>query len=289
MADGVLMLLGLFAVSFGIGVVAPLAGVGGGVLYTPLLLGFTNINPDIVRGAGLTVATYSSIMASTRLFRQRIAPFRLVILASAVLMPSGVLGAQMGIYVTSLGKWAIGLLRVALGVVMFLVVAVLLLKRVDWPEGTCDGRAVRIFNLAYSYHDQVLGKAVNYCPARLGFGLLIQALVGFAAGFFGLGAGWALIPVYNLVMLLPLRVAVAAANASIGIANSAALWVFLHSNKLNPEIYIVSGLAVILGSLLGARLLATAPVRLIRSIVIVIMALNGVQLVIKGGLEMAGL
>lgn len=37
----------------------------------------------------------------------------------------------------------------------------------------------------------------------------------------------------------------------IGIANGAALWVFIHSNKLNPEIYIVSGLAVILGSLLG--------------------------------------
>ena len=87
MVDGALMLLGLFALSFGIGVVGTLAGVGGGVLFTPVMLGFTDLHPDLVRAAGLAIACYSSIMAGVTFFKQRIAPFRFILLVSAVLLP----------------------------------------------------------------------------------------------------------------------------------------------------------------------------------------------------------
>jgi uncharacterized membrane protein YfcA len=281
---GLLILAGLFILSFLIGVIAPLAGVGGGVLFTPLLLGFTNINPDIVRGTGLAVATYSSLMAGATLFKRRLAPFKLVLVMSAVLMPAGIIGVYAGNYVVSLGAEGMSILRITLGIVMFVIVGLLLKRGVDWPEQRCDSRLAEFFGLKSSYLDQILGKEVEYCPSRVGTGLLLAVFVGFSAGFFGLGAGWALIPIYNLVMLLPLRVAVAAANASIGIANSATLFTFAHTRRLSPEIYIVASLAVILGSRLGAKLLMTAPTRLIRMLVIVLMALNAVQLIVRGAL-----
>jgi len=39
-------------------------------------------------------------------------------------------------------------------------------------------------------------------------------------------------------MSLPLKVAAAAANTSIAIADSAALWMYIHGGKIYPEIYI---------------------------------------------------
>ena len=46
----------LFVVSFFLGIIAVLGGVGGGVLYVPIVGGFFPFNLDFVRGAGLMVA-----------------------------------------------------------------------------------------------------------------------------------------------------------------------------------------------------------------------------------------
>ena len=45
--------LALFAVSFAIGIVAVLGGIGGGVLFVPIVGSFFPFHLDFVRGAGL--------------------------------------------------------------------------------------------------------------------------------------------------------------------------------------------------------------------------------------------
>ena len=44
--------IALFAVSFAIGVVAVVAGIGGGVLFVPIVGSFFPFHLDFVRGAG---------------------------------------------------------------------------------------------------------------------------------------------------------------------------------------------------------------------------------------------
>lgn len=46
----------LFVVTFILGIVAVLGGVGGGVLFVPIIGGFFPFNLDFVWGAGLLVA-----------------------------------------------------------------------------------------------------------------------------------------------------------------------------------------------------------------------------------------
>jgi len=48
--------LALFIVTFILGILAVLGGVGGGVLFVPIVGGFFPFNIDFVRGAGLLVA-----------------------------------------------------------------------------------------------------------------------------------------------------------------------------------------------------------------------------------------
>lgn len=284
--EGAFTLLGLLALSFAIGVVATLGGVGGGVLFTPIMMGFTNLHPDLVRAAGLAVACYSSIMAGITFFRQRIAPFKFVILASVILLPAAIIGSMFGIYVAALGKWGMGLIRALLGIMMFIVVALMTVKRIDWPEARPPGRLARAFGLEYTYFEKTLNREVTYCPVRLHIVLALLFLLGFCSGFFGLGAAWAMIPVYNLVALLPLKVTAATAKSSLAFADAGALWVYIHSGKACPEIFATCSLAVIVGAWLGARLLLIAKAAFIRWLIIAIMIFNGIQLVTRGTYEM---
>ena len=53
----------LFFFCFGLGILAVLAGVGGGVLYVPLVSGFFPFHLDFVRGTGLLVALAGALAA----------------------------------------------------------------------------------------------------------------------------------------------------------------------------------------------------------------------------------
>ena len=61
--------LALFVVCFFLGIVAVPAGVGGGVLFVPIVGGFFPFHPDFVRGGGLMVALASALAASPSLLR----------------------------------------------------------------------------------------------------------------------------------------------------------------------------------------------------------------------------
>ena len=48
--------IALFAVTFLLGIVAVIAGIGGGVLFVPVVAGLFPFHLDFVRGAGLLLA-----------------------------------------------------------------------------------------------------------------------------------------------------------------------------------------------------------------------------------------
>ena len=52
--------IALFAITFAMGIVAVLAGVGGGVLFVPLVGAFFPFHLDFVRATGLLIAMTSA-------------------------------------------------------------------------------------------------------------------------------------------------------------------------------------------------------------------------------------
>ncbi|MCK4785212.1 MAG: hypothetical protein KAV87_15790 [Desulfobacteraceae bacterium] len=57
-----LLTFGFSLLSFAIATIAVMAGIGGGVLFTPLMLAFTPIDSLIIRGTGLIVAMFSGLI-----------------------------------------------------------------------------------------------------------------------------------------------------------------------------------------------------------------------------------
>lgn len=65
-----LLVFGFFLLSFAIAIIAVIAGIGGGVLFTPIMLAFTPVDSLIVRGTGLIVAMFSGLISSGPLARK---------------------------------------------------------------------------------------------------------------------------------------------------------------------------------------------------------------------------
>ena len=71
---------------------------------------------------------------------------------------------------------------------------------------------------------------------------MVVCLIGFISGTLGLGAGWAMTPLFNFVMLVPLKVAAATSAVIISLGDTAAVFPYLKSNCIFP-VYAVPTIA----------------------------------------------
>ncbi|NTV99059.1 MAG: sulfite exporter TauE/SafE family protein, partial [Chlorobiaceae bacterium] len=125
-------------------------------------------------------------------------------------------------------------------------------------------------------------KDVNWQIHRTPVGLALFIVIGFMAGMFGLGAGFANVPVFNLVLGAPLRVSVATSVFVLSINDTAAAWVYLHKGAVLPLIAVPSIAGMMLGTKIGAKLLTKVHTSVVRRAVIALLAVAGLRALLKG-------
>jgi len=102
------------------------------------------------------------------------------------------------------------------------------------------------------------------------------------AGMFGLGAGWANVPVFNLMMGAPLKISVATSKFLLSITDTSAAWIYFNKGCVIPMMVVPSLIGIMLGSFVGVRLLKVAKPTFIRWMVIAILLFAGLKAVQKG-------
>jgi len=268
-----------------IGIVAVIGGVGGGVIFTPLLLGFTPIDSYIVRTTGMLVAMAGTLIASRTLLRNGVANMKLMLISVvpySVFTIIGALGA--GFIHATTGVKGEAVIKVALGVIVIAIGLLFVFSRgrTEWPEGEkVDGFSKRM-TLSMGYWEASLSRVVNYKVTRAGLGIVLLCGVGLVSGFFGLGAGWAMVPVYNLVMLAPLKVAAATSTVLISVGDSAGVWTYINGGGMFPLFAVPAMMGFIAGSYLGAQIMVRVQASFVRRTIIAIMFLAGFRLILKG-------
>lgn len=269
----------IFIVSFVVGFIGPMAGIGGGVLFTPILLTFFNLDVNVVRGVGLMVAMTTSSVAGSFYLMRGMTKLNIVLFAASFMSIGAFLGAELGIWIAR--EYGDKVVKVALGILLLIIVAFLKISKIDWPPRKTD-RLASALGLYGSYREESLGKVVEYGVRRTIWGALTFLGVGLLSGFFGIGGGWAMVPVYNIVMGLPLKVAVASSEATIVLGDVAGVLTYL---KTGAEIHILAPMAqagVALGAFLGARVAAKVKVRVIRWVVISVLLFVAINLIRSG-------
>ena len=269
-------LAALFAVSFAIGVVAVLAGVGGGVLFVPIVGSFFPFHLDFVRGAGLAFALAGTLAAAPSLLRNRMASLRLAVPLALSGSIASFAGALVGLELPT------DTVQVALGATV-LAIAILVWRAPHAAAGTGEGDALgTLLRLYGRYDDPAEGAAIDWRTRYTVGGFAAFAGIGFFGGVFGLGAGFANVPALNLLMGAPLKVAVGTSGLVISVVNSPAAWVYLHRGALLPALVVPAILGVMLGARLGARLLERTSASVVRRLVILVLLFAGARALLRG-------
>jgi len=280
-----LLLLGFFILSFVIAIVAVMAGIGGGLIFTPILLAFTPIDTLIVRATGLIVAMFSGLIATGPFMRRGLANLRICLLCTSVLSVGAFVGAQGAILLAgSMGETGDGIVRMSLGIIIFLLVIYFLRggESMEWPEVKRVDRFTRWLKLSQPYYEQSLGKIVDYKVTRAGWTLVAMLGVGLVSGFFGLGGGWAAVPALNVIMGVPLKVAAACSGVLLGVGSCTGVWPYLLTGAIIPLFAAPWLVGQVLGGLVGALLLIRVKATFVRFILIGLLFFSAFSLVTKG-------
>lgn len=269
--------LALFCVTFLLGIVAVLGGVGGGVLFVPIVGGFFPFHLDFVRAAGLLLALSGALSAAPGLLRAGTASLRLAMPLALVGSITSILGAMAGLALpTSVVQTALGATILGIAVLML---ASRRSERPEVPHADPIGAALRMNGI---FHDGATGETHDWRVHRTPAGLVMFALIGFMAGMFGLGAGWANVPVLNLLMGAPLKVSVATSGFLLSVVDTSAAWVYINRGALLPMIAVPSVIGVMMGARIGGRLLHVTKASTVRRIVIVLLLVAGGRAFAKG-------
>jgi hypothetical protein len=267
----------LFVVCFFLGIVAVPAGVGGGVLFVPIVGGFFPFHLDFVRGAGLLVALASALAAGPALLRSGLASLRLALPLAVVASASSIMGAMIGLALPASS------VQVALGVtILGIVVLMSVSKRSDYPVVEKPD----VISAALGMHGVLVesgtGREVAWQVHRTPLGLAVFFFIGILAGMFGLGAGWANLPALNLLMGAPLKVSAGTSSFILSFVDSSAAWVYIHKGAVLPMIAVPSVIGMMLGARIGARLLRVLPAAVVRKMVLTLLAFAGLRALLKG-------
>ena len=267
----------LFALTFVMGILAALGGVGGGVLFVPIVSGFFPFHLDFVRGCGLLVALAGALAAGPGFLKMNLASLRLAIPVAVIASSCAIVGAMIGLALPT------NIIQTALGATILGIVALMMAaKKSVYPDVAEADRLSSALRICGIYNEASMGQTIDWQVHRTVPGLLLFIAIGVMAGMFGLGAGWANVPVLNLVMGAPLKVSVATSKFLLSITDTSAAWIYVNKGAVIPMMVVPSLVGIMLGSFIGVRILRIARPGFVRWMVIGLLLFAGAKAITKG-------
>ena len=140
----ILGMFGSFVFSVLIAIVAVLGGVGGGVIFIPVILGFTSIDTLIVRATGLVVAMFSGLISARPLLRRGLVDIKLVFFGAVPITLGSLTGAYSAVHLShQFGETGDAFVRLTLGLLILGIAGLFIFsgKRSEYPVNESEGAA----------------------------------------------------------------------------------------------------------------------------------------------------
>ena len=97
----------------------------------------------------------------------------------------------------------------------------------------------------------------------------------------GIGGGLIKVPLMNLAMGVPLRVATATSNMMIGITASASAIIYLLRGGIDPYVAGPTAVGVFVGASIGSRTAQRVDVRVLRMLFVVVLLITAWQMAVR--------
>lgn len=252
-------------------------------MFVPLAAALFPINLDFIRGTGLIMALLSALSSAPQFLKEGLASIKVMAPIVIVSMIASVAGGVLGLWITNNLPSGKDYVEIALGVVLFLIFAVYLFsKRMEHPVERKPDFISKALNINGQFYDRFLDERVEYRTSRMPVALPAFVLIGLLAGMFGMGAGWANVPLLNLVLGVPIKVATSTSMLVISVNDASASWVYLAGGALLPLIIVPSIIGTFIGARIGTRIATKTKPQHVKYLVMAIMLVAAVVDIQKG-------
>ena len=266
--------IGIFLVSAAAGLIGSLAGVGGGILVVPALTVVFGVDIRLAVGASIVSVIATSSGAAAAYVRDRMTDMRVGMFLELATTTGAVAGALLAAVVAS------SLLYLLLGLVVLLSAAMQVARLGEemLPDAAPSRLAIAL-KLSSSYPDRKLGREVSYTARRIPLGFVLMWLAGLVSGLLGIGSGVLKVIAMDGAMRLPIKVSSATSNFMIGVTAAASAGVYLGRGQVDPRIAAPVALGVLLGAIVGARLMHHVSNRSVRLVFLPVLVAVGLEMV----------
>ncbi|HUI30763.1 MAG TPA: sulfite exporter TauE/SafE family protein [Candidatus Acidoferrales bacterium] len=266
----------LLVVSVVAGFVGAMSGMGGGVILIPAL---TLFGMDIKHAIAISIVSViaTSSGSASAYVRDRITNLKV----GMFLEMFTIVGALAGAAITLISSR--GPLFIIFGLVLLGSWLTLLIQRHEmWRPIEHQDKFSKWLELEGEYYDNASKETINYRGCRAYFGGPLMFGAGLIAGLLGIGAGALKVLIHDLVMGLPPKVSTTTSNLIIGVTALAGTSVYLAAGMIDPALAAPVILGIVCGAFIGTRILVRLTNQTVRLFFLVILAILGVEMIIRG-------
>jgi uncharacterized protein len=273
--DNLLAFTGLIGLgAFLAGFLGALTGLGGGVVIVPMLVLLFGVDLRYAIGASLVSVIATSSGAAAAYVKEGYSNVRVGMLLEIATTVGALAGAYLAVIV------APNAIAVVFGVVLLISAYLSSRQRAEQTiADKPDPLAVRL-RLDGSYPTPEGLKTYHVHRVPVGFVLMFGA--GVLSGLLGIGSGALKVLALDQAMRLPFKVSTTTSNFMIGVTAAASAGVYLSRGYVNPGLALPVMLGVLLGSLLGAKVLAHARVKTLRIVFALVITALAIEMIYKG-------
>jgi uncharacterized membrane protein YfcA len=260
--------------SLAAGFLGALTGLGGGVVLVPLLTVAFHVDIRYAIGASLVSVIGTSSGAAAAYVKEGFTNIRI----GMFLEIATTLGALLGAFI------ALTVPTAAIAIIFGLVLLYSAYlsgrpQEVVEEDDHPDPLATRLhMNGTYPSLDGSKSYYVHRVPT--GFGLMFGA--GTLSGLLGIGSGAVKVLAMDHAMRIPFKVSTTTSNFMIGVTAAASAGVYLNRGYVDPGLAMPVTLGVLIGALIGSKVLARTRTRRLRLVFAAVIVLLGLEMLYKG-------
>ncbi|MDR1605863.1 MAG: sulfite exporter TauE/SafE family protein [Streptococcaceae bacterium] len=269
-----MILVGIFA-----GIVGAVLGLGGGIVITPVLTLIFQIEIKYAIGAAIIAVLATSSGSAIAYLKDDMLNLRVAMFLEIFTTLGAFIGAMLSL--VSDAKFLFILYGLLLTFQAYNMYQKLRSKTDSYVAAVPDKISEKL-QLNSSYYDQSSGKTVEYQVTNVPAGSAIMFVAGILSALLGIGSGAFKVLAMDTVMKMPLKPSSATANFMMGVTATASAIFYFFSGQIDPLLAAPIAVGVVIGSMIGSKLMPRIPVPILRVIFIVVLLVSGIQMFLKG-------
>lgn len=264
-----------FIGSLAAGLLGALTGLGGGVIIIPLLTLGLGVDFHYAVGASLISVIATSSGAAAAYVKEGITNMRIgMFLEIATTLGAVIAGAFLTTYLPK------NVLEIIFGLILLFSAFMSSRKKINHEDHGSPGYWASTFNLNGSYPTP---QGISlYTVRNVIGGWVMMFFAGIMSGLLGIGSGALKVLAMDNIMRVPFKVSTTTSNFMIGVTAAASAVIYFQKGYIVPGIAAPVMLGVLIGAMLGARILVKVQTQWLRWGFAIVVTYLAIQMIYNG-------